>query len=98
MGTAVVQLGSLRWYLAGGNQSMRFLSMSVICIAPAGCASLREHDCRSDWYLVGFRDGRLPTAANVEAYAGECARYGIQPDARRYREGWEAGNRALRAP
>ena len=77
---------------------MRLLSASVIAIAVPACASLVEHDCRADWYLIGFRDGRMPSAPQVETYAAECARYGIQPDAQRYKEGWEAGNHALRAP
>lgn len=58
-----------------------------------GCATLSEGECRnSDWYDIGFRDGRLGEPQDrLSRHAGACADHGISPDRARYLEGHEAG-------
>ncbi|HJS21929.1 MAG TPA: DUF2799 domain-containing protein [Steroidobacteraceae bacterium] len=58
-----------------------------------GCATLSESECRnSDWYDVGFRDGRLGEPQDrVSRHAGACADHGVAPDRTRYLEGHQAG-------
>lgn len=69
------------------------LAAAACCVAISGCAGLAEKDCRGDWYQIGLIDGQrgdYPEAA-LERYAAQCRQYGVQPDAKRYNEGWEAG-------
>jgi hypothetical protein len=58
-----------------------------------GCATLSEGECRSsDWYDIGFRDGRLGEPQDrISRHAGACAEHGVTPDRGRYLEGREAG-------
>ncbi len=58
-----------------------------------GCASLSEGECRhSDWYDIGFRDGRQGAPPDrVSRHAEACGEHGVAPDRARYREGHEAG-------
>lgn len=69
---------------------VKFATCAVTCLL-AGCANLVERDCRSDWYQVGLRDGHRGDQPDVDAYAAACARFGVRPDAARYRQGWEDG-------
>lgn len=59
----------------------------------AGCASMSESECRvADWGRVGFSDGaRGDSESRVAAYAEDCGKIGITPDATAYRKGWDAG-------
>jgi hypothetical protein len=77
---------------------MRFaLTTAALCLAANGCASLLDTDCRSDWYYIGVRDGRAGVQPHADTYVAHCRPNGVEPDTRRYMEGWEAGFRALRA-
>lgn len=65
-----------------------------------GCASMSEGQCRrADWYERGLEDGREGRRANwLDAHREACAKAGVQPDATRWRAGWEAGNQAYCTP
>ena len=73
-----------------GNMKLA-LTAAACCLAIAGCAGLAEKDCRSDWYQLGLRDGQRGDPPEPESYAAQCRPYGVQPDAARYLQGWEAG-------
>ena len=64
------------------------LAAAAYCLAISGCAGVTEQDCRGDWYQIGWRDGQRGDAPDVGRYAEQCGPYGVQPDAERYREGW----------
>lgn len=63
---------------------------AACCLAISGCAGLAEKDCRGDWYQIGMRDGQRGDSPRTELdrYAAQCRPYGVQPDAKRYMEGW----------
>lgn len=69
----------------------RAMLAAVGFLIVAGCAGLAEKECRGDWYQTGLRDGRRGDRPDIDAYARQCARYGVQPDAARYLEGWNDG-------
>ena len=58
-----------------------------------GCATLSEGECRtSDWYDIGFRDGRQGAPPDrVSRHAEACGEHGVAPDRARYLEGHDAG-------
>ena len=66
-------------------------AVAVCSLVISGCAGLAEKDCRSDWYQTGLRDGQRGDnpRAELERYAAQCRAYGVQPDAERYRQGWQ---------
>jgi hypothetical protein len=73
------------WFSLG----IGMLALSLL----GGCATLSESECRnSDWYDVGFRDGRLGEPQDrLSRHAGACADHGVTPDRTRYLEGHQAG-------
>lgn len=56
--------------------------------ATAGCAGLGTLDCKSNWYAVGQRDGRLHVSPQDDFYALSCPG---AVDVARYRQGWRDG-------
>ena len=60
-----------------------------------GCASLSESEClHSDWYDIGFRDGRQGVPADqLSKHAEACGEHGVKPDRERYIDGHESGLR-----
>ena len=68
------------------------LTLSALALL-GGCTSLSESECRgSDWYDVGFRDGRLGRPEdNINQHVKACAEYSIAPHRQRYRDGRFAG-------
>lgn len=73
--------------------TMRVLFTLAAATALAGCASMSESECRvADWGRVGFNDGVRGDSENrVAAYAEDCGKIGITPDATVYRQGWDTG-------
>ena len=59
----------------------------------SGCATLSEGEClHSDWYDIGFRDGRQGAPPDrISRHAEACGEHGIAPDRARYIDGHEAG-------
>jgi len=77
---------------------MRVKSLIVaFCLTLTGCAGLAADECRdgADWYQIGQRDGRLGASPQADLYASRC---GVQPDAARYTQGWQAGFAARPVP
>jgi hypothetical protein len=56
----------------------------LMALAVCGCAA----DCKTDWYELGARDGRLGAPPQAETYAARC---NIKADPARYEEGYRAG-------
>lgn len=69
------------------------LCMALILAATGGCATLSEGQCvAGDWYTIGKRDGAAGLSRSQLFKHGEaCAAYGMQPDARAYDAGRQAG-------
>lgn len=71
-----------------------FFTLTLLATALlAGCASMSESECRvADWGRVGFADGaRGEGERRLAAYAEDCGKIGIAPDASAYRSGWDSG-------
>jgi hypothetical protein len=58
-----------------------------------GCASLSESEClNSDWFDVGFRDGRHGRPADrINEHVKACAKHGTAPERERYLDGHFSG-------
>jgi hypothetical protein len=67
-------------------------TLAVALVAIAGCAGISENDCRSgNWYALGEREALAGMQPQIERYAGECGKYGVQPSHADYMAGWGAG-------
>lgn len=72
---------------------MRDLYAALACgLITASCAAVTSHDCQTDAYLIGIRDGRMGVAPQADAIAARCSR----TDTERYMDGWRKGNSDLR--
>lgn len=69
------------------------LAAAALVLALSGCATLSEEECRfSDWYDLGYRDGRQGRPADrVSEHAQACGEHGVKPDRERYFSGHEDG-------
>lgn len=65
----------------------------LLALSLGGCASMTETQCQvADWQRVGLNDGASGVPENhLAAYVKDCAKVGIEPDARAYRKGWDEG-------
>jgi Protein of unknown function (DUF2799) len=71
--------------------SLRISALVAVC-ALYGCAGMSEPDCRgANWYEVGYRDARYKLQSQVDIYAAQCSRHGVQIDAARYDQGLRQG-------
>ena len=69
------------------------IGLLLIPVLLAGCQSMSESECKvADWGRVGFDDGaRGVHERRIAAYAEDCGKIGVQPNAAAYRQGWDAG-------
>jgi len=68
------------------------ISALIAVSALHGCAGLSDAECRgANWYDVGYRDARYKLQSQVEIYAAQCGRHGVQIDAARYDQGLRQG-------
>lgn len=71
--------------------SLRTSALLVI-FSLHGCAGMSDVECRgANWYDVGYRDARYKLQSQVDIYAAQCARHGVQIDAARYDQGLRQG-------
>jgi len=74
---------------------MRLRHVALCLTLPlfAGCASMSESECKvADWGRVGLTDGARGTPeSQLAAYAEDCAKIGVEPNAQAYRSGWDVG-------
>jgi hypothetical protein len=75
------------------RQTTRATAGLLVLALLGGCATLSESECRgSDWYDVGFRDGRQGYPEDrINEHVKACAEYGLAPERDRYRDGRLAG-------
>ena len=71
--------------------------------ALAACETMSEDQCRrasgADWFERGRADGRNgEPESHLEAHRKACAKSGVVPDERRWRQGWVDGARAYCVP
>ena len=75
----------------------RFLrrTSALVLVGLAGCAAMGEHECRSaNWYDLGERDALVyGLRPQLDQYAAQCGRHGIQPAEKEYLTGWFYGER-----
>jgi hypothetical protein len=66
----------------------------------AGCESMSEDQCRrADWTERGRDDGRSGEPEGyIENHRKACAKAGVVPDDRRWRQGWGEGVRSFCIP
>jgi hypothetical protein len=72
----------------------RFSSALVLAaILLSGCAAMSDNECRSaDWYVLGERDALIHgLRPQIDLYAQQCSRYGVQPAEKDYLTGWFYG-------
>jgi len=71
------------------NYSLLLLAVALL----AGCESMSEQECKvADWQRVGFNDGASgDSERRLAAYAEDCGKTGVTPDAQAYRRGWDSG-------
>lgn len=69
------------------------LAAVVLLLSLGGCATLSEEECRfSDWYDLGYRDGRQGRPADrISEHAQACGEHGVRPDRDRYLSGHQDG-------
>lgn len=75
---------------------MRALRVSLLAAAAAlagACAPMSDADCRgTDWYALGERDALIyGLRPQIDQYAYQCSRYGVQPGEKEYLVGWSEG-------
>ena len=60
----------------------------------AGCAGMSESACRSaNWYELGEREALVyGLRPQIDQYAYQCAKYGVQASEKDYIAGWLVGN------
>lgn len=74
---------------------MRRFAKAVLCsvciLLGAGCTGVPGVECHgSNWYRLGYDDGRANAGGERERYALSC---GNDFDAARYQEGFQEGSR-----
>lgn len=76
------------------------LLMLALCAALAGCETMSEDQCRkADWAERGRADGRSGEPENhLDAHRKACAKAGVTPDDRRWRQGWVEGVKTYCVP
>lgn len=76
------------------------LSLLALALLLAGCESMSEDQCRkADWFERGRSDGREGEGeARIDAHRKACAKAGVVPDERRWRQGWADGARSFCVP
>ncbi len=69
--------------------------LAAACILAAGCVSMSDAECRSaNWYDLGERDALIyGLRPQIDQYAHQCAKYGVQPPEKDYLAGWFDGDR-----
>jgi hypothetical protein len=72
---------------------MRSLLLAAVVFA-AGCAGMSDTECRSaNWYERGEREALIyGMQPQIEQYAHQCAKHGVQPADQDYMAGWVYGN------
>lgn len=73
---------------------LRCVGLLIVAgLALSGCASMSENECKvADWQRIGERDGEQGRPdSRLADHAEACGKIGIQPDAARYRRGWDYG-------
>lgn len=82
------------------HHRLALLSASLLLLALAGCETMSEDQCRrADWGERGRADGRNGEPEDhVEAHRRACAKANVQPDERRWRQGWAEGVRSYCVP
>jgi hypothetical protein len=75
------------------SMRLRLAFLSAAALGLSACATLNETECRSvDWYDLGVRDGNSGyTPGRLDEHRDACAEYGLGPDARAWRNGYETG-------
>jgi len=68
-----------------------FLAASLLA---AGCAPMSESACRSaNWYELGEREALVyGLRPQIDQYAYQCAKYGVEASEKDYIAGWLVGN------
>jgi hypothetical protein len=60
-----------------------------------GCAAMTDSECRSaNWYALGERDALIyGLRPQIDQYAQQCGKHGVQPSEKDYLAGWFYGDR-----
>ena len=75
-------------------QTSGYLAAASLALLLAGCASLgmSRLACSSEnWELLGERDGNLGARPQIDQYAEQCRRHGLQVQYDLYLKGWRIG-------
>lgn len=60
-----------------------------------GCAAMSDAECRgANWYALGERDAlHYGLRPQIDQYAHQCGKHGVQPSEKDYLAGWVDGYR-----
>jgi hypothetical protein len=75
--------------------SPRINVLVVIAALLPGCAAMSDSECRNaNWYELGERDALVyGLRPQIDQYAHQCGRHGVQPSETDYLSGWIIGER-----
>lgn len=75
------------------DKKLAMISVLAAVFGLGGCASMSEDEClTSDWGAIGYEDGaRGYTMEQFSNRRQACAKHGVTPDFRAYREGRDEG-------
>ena len=76
------------------------LLLLALAATLSGCETMTEDQCRkADWAERGRADGRNgEPESQLDAHRKACAKAGVTPDERRWRQGWADGVKAYCVP
>lgn len=79
---------------------MRLQMLLLPALLLVGCETMTEDQCRkADWAERGRADGRGgEPESHLDAHRRACAKAGVTPDERRWRQGWAEGARDFCVP
>ena len=69
--------------------------MLVAAALLSGCVAMSDSECRGvNWYELGERDALVfGLRPQIDQYAHQCSRHGVQPSEKDYMAGWTVGDR-----
>jgi hypothetical protein len=71
-----------------------YLAAAWLALLLAGCAGFGMSQARcagENWELLGERDGNLGARPQIDQYAEQCKRHGVQVQVDLYLKGWRIG-------
>lgn len=74
--------------------SLTRLLLAAASLLAAGCAGMSDSECRgANWYDLGEREALIyGLRPQIDQYAFQCEKHGVQASESDYMAGWVVGN------